>query len=49
MSFRDLARKYQNMVNAKNNKTTMIWVDSIDHLTPEQLESKNEIYIFLEI
>jgi hypothetical protein len=49
MSFRDVVKKYQNIVNARNYKVTMIWVDSIEHLGPTELESKNDIYLYLEI
>lgn len=49
MSFRDSVRKYQKLIDAKNNKVTMIWIACGTDLTAEQLESKTNIYLYLEI
>ena len=49
MSFRDLARKYQKMIDAKSSILKLIWIDSPAELTPIQIESKTEIYVYLEI
>lgn len=48
MSLRDAARKIKLML-AADQKITMIFVDTIDGLTQEQIDSKTAIYVYLEI
>ncbi len=49
MSLSMRIRKLELLNVAKNNKTTMIWIEDISSLTSMQLESRSEIYIYLEI
>ena len=49
MAFHERIRKLELLNAAKNNKVTMLWIDSLDDLTQEQIDSKNAIYVYLEI
>lgn len=49
MAYHERIRKLERLNLAKNNKTTMIWIDSPDGLTQEQIDSKNAVYVYLEI
>jgi hypothetical protein len=49
MAYIDRIRKLERLQQAKNNILTMIWIDSSDELTQEQIDSKNAIYVYLEI
>ncbi len=49
MAFHERIRKLERLLAAKNNTTKMMWIDSPGGLTQEQIDSKNEIYVYLEI
>lgn len=49
MAFHERVRKLELLNRAKNNKITMIWVEDRASLTQAQIDSKNEIYVYLEI
>ncbi len=49
MSYHQRLRKLERLNAAKNNKITMIWIESPKELTQEQIDSKNLIFVYLEI